>query len=68
MILGLMVGSLFAVVMGPTTLDEPLPPLDLSNASIGAFLLGLLIAMGFAAAKVLAEKRRACHDGMDHTD
>lgn len=57
-IIGLMIGSLFAVVMGPTTLANPLPPLDFSNANIGLFLVGILIVGGFAAAKILAEKRR----------
>lgn len=58
-ILGLMVGSLFAVVMGPTTLDDPLPPLDFSNAHIGFFLLGIAIVAGFAVAKSVAEKKKA---------
>lgn len=66
-ILGLMVGSLFAVVMGPTTLADPLPPLNPSNSNIGFFLLGLAIVLGFATAKRLAEKRRVRHDTMDHT-
>ena len=66
-ILGLMVGSLFAVVMGPTTLAEPLPPLNLKNTYPGFFLLGILIVAGFAAAKMIAEKRRKRHDGTDHT-
>lgn len=61
-IIGLMVGSLFAVVMGPTTLDEPLSPLDLSNANIGLFLVGILIVAGFAAVKIIAEKRRGHND------
>lgn len=66
-IIGLMVGSLFAVVMGPTTLAEPLPPLSVSNANIGLFLVGILIVAGVAAAKIIAEKRRGNHGGMDHT-
>ncbi len=66
-ILGLMVGSLFAVVRGPTTLAAPLPPLAFSNANIGLCLVGILIVAGFAAAKIILEKRREHHDRMDHT-
>lgn len=62
-ILGLMVGSLFAVVMGPTTLDEPREPISFSNANIVMFTVGLLIVGGFAAAKIYAEKRQKRSDG-----
>ena len=41
-IIGLMAGSLFAVVIGATTLDEPLSPLSLRNADIGLFLAGIM--------------------------
>lgn len=60
-ILGLMVGSLFAVVMGPTTLAEPLAPLNFSNANIGLFFVGVLIVGGFAAAKFFVGKRGKHH-------
>lgn len=61
-IIGLMVGSLFAVVMGPTTLEEPLSPLSFSNANIGLFFVGVLIVAGVAAVKIIAEKRRGQND------
>lgn len=41
LILGLMLGSLYAILMGPTTLDMPKPPLDLSSFRVVAFLLGI---------------------------
>lgn len=40
LIIGLMIGSLYAIAMGPTTLDAPLPPLSFSNFSIIGFLAG----------------------------
>lgn len=43
LILGLMVGSLYAIIMGPTTLDTPKAPLDFSSFSIVAFLIGVFI-------------------------
>ena len=66
-ILGLMTGSLFAVVMGPTTLQPPLPPLNPGNSNLGAFLLGILIVVGFALGKAALQRRRQQHDRVDHT-
>lgn len=57
-ILGLMVGSLFAVVMGPTTLEQPLSPLNPGNFATGAFLIGILLVAGFAAGKMLLQKHK----------
>lgn len=56
-VLGLMVGSLFAVVMGPTTLEDPLPPLNPTNSSLPCFLLGILIIAGFAIGKTALQRR-----------
>lgn len=56
-ILGLMVGSLFAVVRGPMTLEEPLPALNLSNSNPAAFLLGILIVAVFAIGKAVSQRR-----------
>lgn len=57
-IFGLMVGSLFAVVMGPTTLDDPLPPLNPSNSNLWLFLVGILIVAGFGVGKEILQRRR----------
>lgn len=56
-VLGLMVGSLFAVVMGPTTLDEPLPPLNFESFHILWFLVGIFVVAAFAFGKVLLQRR-----------
>ena len=45
-IFGLMIGSLYAIVMGPTTLDEPKPMMDFSTFSIIPFLIGGVIVIG----------------------
>lgn len=56
-ILGLMVGSLYAIVMGPTTLDVPLSPISFETFHILYFLLGALIMIGLEQLKkVLAKK------------
>ena len=57
-ILGLMTGSLFAVVRGPTTLEEPLPPLNPGNSNLWFFLLGILIVVGFAIGKAVLQRRK----------
>ena len=40
MILGLMIGSLYAVVMGPASLEIPKPPMTFSTFSIMFFIIG----------------------------
>lgn len=45
-ILGLMAGSLYAIVMGPTTLKTPEPALSVSTFSIIAFIIGIVIVAG----------------------
>lgn len=50
-ILGLLFGSLHAIVMGPSTLEVPQPPLALENFSIAGFALGVLILGGLEVMK-----------------
>ena len=45
-ILGLLVGSLYAIAMGPTTLDVPQPGLSFGNFQALGFLLGAAILVG----------------------
>jgi putative membrane protein len=56
-IIGMMVGSLYAVVMGPTTLDVPQAPLSLANFSIIACLIGAALVLGMQAAKVHGDRK-----------
>ena len=51
LILGLLLGSLGAITMGPTTLETPLPALSLDTFSILAFILGIIILIGLEQIK-----------------
>lgn len=55
-ILGLMIGSLYAITKGPTTLDVPMEPLGLQTFSILFSLLGGLILAGLEVLKTRLEK------------
>lgn len=67
LIVGLMLGSLYAIVRGPTTLSEPLPAMTFSTFHPVYFIVGILIVSAFAAVKYSLLKRRETHAGMDHT-
>ena len=51
LILGLMIGSLYAVVMGPTTLDVPQAPMSISTFNIIFFIIGGIIIFGLEKIK-----------------
>ncbi len=55
-ILGMMVGSLYAIVMGPTTLETAQPPLNFGSFHIIACLVGLQLVLGL---QLLKEKKAA---------
>lgn len=55
-ILGLMIGSLYAIVMGPTTLSIPRAPMSLDTFSILFFLLGAVIIIGLQLIQIVIEK------------
>lgn len=57
LIIGLMIGSLYAIVMGPTTLDIPQDPMSISTFSIIWFVVGGLIIFGLQKVKSLLEKK-----------
>lgn len=59
LILGLMLGSLYAIANGPASLDAPLPPLSLSTFRLPAFLLGAALLLGLEALKKTMETREA---------
>ena len=56
-ILGLMIGSIYSVIMGPTTLAIPEPAITLSTFNIFAFLLGGLIILGLELLKRILPKQ-----------
>ena len=55
-IIGLMIGSLYAIIMGATTLETPQPPMSLETFSILFFLLGGVIIVGLEKLKAILEK------------
>lgn len=57
-ILGLMIGSIYAIVMGPTTLPEPQSAISFSSFSIIFFLLGGLLIIGMEFARHKIEKSK----------
>lgn len=57
-IFGLMIGSIYAIIMGPTTLDDPKPMMDFSTFSILPFILGGVIVLGMQFFKYRSNKKR----------
>lgn len=58
MILGLMIGSLYAVVMGPTSLKVPKSPMNFSNFSILFFVIGGILIIGLQKLKNFFDKSK----------
>lgn len=61
-IIGMMIGSLYAIVRGPESLDEPRPAMTLGTFSIIGFLFGALIIVGLQFFKSKSEKVKKLHD------
>ena len=58
-ILGLMIGSLYAIVMGPTTLSVPQEPMSISTFSIIFFIIGGIIILGLEKIKAILESKNS---------
>ena len=56
-ILGLMIGSLYSIVQGPTTLDVPQPAMNLQTFSILLFVIGGLVIFGLQKLRTIMEKK-----------
>jgi putative membrane protein len=57
LIIGLMVGSIYAIVMGATTLEVPQAPLSLGTFSFIFFLIGGAIILGLEKLRVVLERK-----------
>lgn len=57
LIIGLMLGSLYAIINGPTTMDSSLAPLSVGSFSFLAFVLGIAILLSLELIKKAVEKR-----------
>ena len=55
MIIGMMLGSIYAVVMGPTTLDVPQPAMSLGEFNIIFFVIGGVVILGMQKLKTIKE-------------
>lgn len=66
LIMGLMLGSLYAIVMGPTTLETPVEPLSWASFSVAGFIVGGGIILGLEWVKKMLERRGV--DGVDSTE
>ncbi len=66
LILGLMLGSLYAIANGPAGLDAPLPPLALATFDAPAFLLGAAVLLGLELLRKKTGMRAAGGKGPVH--
>ena len=57
LILGLMLGSLYAIANGPASLDVPLPPMTAATFQLPAFALGVMILLALEFLKKAMEQR-----------
>ena len=56
-IIGLMIGSIYAVIMGPTSLEIPKPPMSPATFSIVFFAIGCTLVPALEKLKVILEKK-----------
>lgn len=56
MIIGLMIGSIYSIIMGPTTLDTPVEAINIYNFSFIFFIIGGLVVWGLQKIKSINEK------------
>lgn len=56
-IIGLMIGSLYAIIMGATTLEVPQPPMNFETFSIVYFVIGGIIIIGLEKLKGMLERK-----------
>ena len=56
LIVGMMIGSIYAVIMGPTTLDVPQAPMTIREFQILFFAIGGAVIWGMQKLKAIKEK------------
>lgn len=59
MVLGMMIGSVYAIIIGPTTLKVPQHAMGLSDFSIVWFIIGVLSVLALSMFKSHAGRRKA---------
>lgn len=58
-IIGLMIGSIYAVIMGPKSLEVPMPPLSISTFSIVFFTIGCTLVPALEKVKSVLEEKHS---------
>lgn len=58
-IIGMLIGSLYAILLGPTTLETPLEKMDFSSFNWISFIIGIAIILGMEFGKKYFEKKKA---------
>lgn len=56
-IIGLMIGSIYAVIIGPTSLEIPQPPMSMSTFSILFFTIGCTLVPGLEMLKTILKNK-----------
>ena len=56
-ILGLMIGSVYPIILGPTTLEEARPAMTLETFSLLFFVIGGAVIIGLQVVKAMLEKK-----------
>lgn len=57
LIIGLMIGSIYSITMGPTTLDNPVDAINFSNFNILFFVIGGVVVAGLQKLKIFNSKK-----------
>ena len=61
-IIGLMIGSIYAVIMGPRSLEVPMPPLSISTFNIVFFVIGCTLVPALEKIKSVLEEKHSNAD------
>lgn len=59
LIVGMMLGSFYAIIMGPTAISNPVEPLSWQTFRFVFFIAGGIIILGLQALKQVLEKNAA---------
>lgn len=57
-IIGMMLGSIYSIINGPTTLSEPQPAMSFSTFNVLFFIVGIIILVALQALKFFMDKNK----------
>ena len=64
-IIGLMIESIYAVIMGPTSLEVPKLSMDISTFSILFFIMGCTVVPGLEQLKTLSKNKNTESENLE---